>query len=930
MALTLSLIQHGLSELGSSPSVDEEHPASHAYLTLSLAEQQLSDISALSRFPYLTSLDLSHNPLTSLAPLSSLPHLSSLNLSHCSLSIFTLSSPLSSLLTLSLSHNLLTSLPSLSLHPFLTSLSLSHNLLPSLPPLSSLLHLRNLDTSHNALTTLSLSSLPPSLSHLLLSHCQLSSLHSLPSLPRLQWLDVSHNLLPSLDGLSAAVDDVDQHPLHTLDAGGNSVDALEQVGFLERLGHLRALTLDPSPLSRTEGYRAAVLYRLPGLLQLDGGAVVEVREVQGAWEGQGDDDERRAALRRWRLPYGDDTTEADTDAAIKTALPSTLPRARIVQRTVALPLTQPPTPAHLPSTRYWQLMAERGFVHPWTSLQPRLAEAAEVTGEVDLSGVALGEVGLRALAHFLSSSEAAERVTALDVSGCVEPSRPSSVLSMGYGLRELAEALSVTAIRALSLARCHLGVAHAAVLGSVIAAPRLLYLDLSCNLLGQHVSVDGVVVDPCPALKAVLARVEEQGRLRGLNLANNAVDAAGGEAVAEWVHRGAGGVAELVLDGNDVGDAAVERMALALRDNATLSSLSMRSLAMASTPSTVDAASLSSLLASISRYNRAITTLDLSDNVGLVDAAFPAVLSPSLTSLHLSVPSQPSSPTLPTVDFPALSSISLTGWFIPGETARALLSGASLTRVSLGRVAGISGTMAPGLLATLQVAVLEGSGEAMRANEEELVLAVAAAPQSTALTLRRFSPSVAFCAALTSALAAHPTLTSLSLLECTVSADALTAVFAQLSHRLSRLDLSGTVIPSFTYHLPPSSRLAELVLAHCGLTSISSGAVGSWQQAASLTSLDVSHNPPQRVLRRAAVVAAGVYGIAAPHAAAGRPTAVVIRVHPDAVVAAPPLRVPALRVAAQPHPRPAVGRPRGRPAADLAPPARAQRGPAAL
>ena len=873
MALTLPLIQHGLSEPGPSPSVDDEHPSTFTYLTLSLPSQQLTDISALTSFPYLISLDLSHNPLTTLTPLSSLPHLTFLSLSHCRLSSFTLSSPLSSLLTLNLSHNSLSSLPSLPIHPFLTSLTLRHNALPSLS-LHPLTHLTHLDASHNpSLLTLSPLSLPPSLTSLTLSHCSLYSLHSFPLLPHLLHLDLSHNFFQSLAPLPTLTSSSSSHPLHTLLLSHNYFAHLDRLSSLTALPHLHTLTLSPCPLSHPppsptpipsspaprQAYRPSILYLLPSLTSLDASPVLPV-EVLLAWEGEGREEPYRDGVRRWLWPEGGETVEGDVREEVKGGeMVGKMGRMEVVKRMGKRmgigkgggregAEGDVEVRARLGKVRYWQLMSERGFVHPWAPLYNQLqrrAMAGEGKGDVvDLSGVAMGEVGLRALAEFLRSSPAARTVRSLDLSGSCHPARPSSLVGGALGLQELVTALQVTTIHTLSLARCRLSEADVGMVLLLPSAAHLRHLDVSHNALGGHVTVDGVTVDPCPALHALLAAVEKEGRLLRLDLSHNAVDVEGGRAVADWVQRGGGGVVELVLDGNDVADDAVHRLALAMRVNARLTSLSVRAMGR-SAPSQVTAASLTALLASVCKYNTTLEALDLSDNPGLAGVTMPARLSPALTALHLSLPSQSvhAMPTFPVGSLSALSAVSLSGWAIAGSTAGALLSAPHLTHVKLGRLVCRQGLMWGEGLGKVEVLKLEGSGGDMEADEEALLLAVASStPKLREFTLHRFSLSSAFSARLLPLLSVHPFLTSLSLLGCAGSPDALTQLFDGLSPCLHQLDLSETVIPSFSYALPASSSLTSLVLSRCAIASFSQAAVSSWQQSPSLTALDLSHN----------------------------------------------------------------------------------------
>ena len=908
MRLTESELQSALSELGASSVADDKHPASYAYLSLSLPSRGLTDISLLSSFPYLTSLDLSHNALSSLQPISCLPHLSHLSLADCELSSFSLSSPLSSLLSLSLSHNALSALSCLALTPFLTALDISHNSFSSLS-LSSLSHLQRLQASHNELLQLTADSLPSaSLSVLSLAHNRVSSLHSFPPLPSLLELDVSHCFLQSLQSVSALTAAADgsapsASPLHTLQAQDNYISSMSALSYLPKLPFLSTLSLQGCPLAASPSYPSCVLFLLPSLLRLDSPSPVPVRHVLEAWEHNGEDEARRTRVRRWLLPFGDETVPADVDETARSLQAGKEGRQQLQrvsdlrqqqQQPEGSELDRRSVSAFLPAPRYWQLMTERGFVRCWIPLYAQLQEAAAATPHLDLSGIALGEAGLRALAYFLASSPSSAGLQSLNLRQTMSAQRPSSRLCSPSSLSCVLAAIPHTAVHSLSLARCELQAAHIQLLASA-SLPLLRNLDLSHNSgIGAHSPLA-----PCPSLTLLLQAVAAGGVLR-LNLADCGLDARGGEELGDWLGAEGAALQDLVLDCNGLGDAGVSAVAAGLRRNDSLRSLSLRRL---SSPA-VTSAALSALCVALAKYNDALLSLDASDNAMLaaepsIAASLAAVLSRdsryrstrcSLQELRLSgcgvggevltevgralqgngslrvlelgcgdgsraVTAEAAEVFCAGVGSSSLQSLHLSGFVLPlsnGGTVSAfaqLLLSPALKQVrfpcircsqpaSAAEVASMQEAWAAGAMRWEEVE-LQSSGEVMSEEEGGMLQAVLAAPSPSLLsiTLRSFRISDVFTQRLSAALSSHPALSSVSLLDCRLSAEALSVLVAGLSSRVLQLDLSGTPVASLSCALPAG--LQSLRLARCGLSSLSAS---SLQHTRGLSSLDLSRN----------------------------------------------------------------------------------------
>ena len=644
MTLTLPILRAGLSDIGRSPPTDKLHPSTLVYRTLSLPAHNLTDITLLASYPHLTALDLSHNalaPATTAATLSRLPHLTTLTLNHCNLTSFTLSAPLSSLLTLSLAHNQLSELPSLALSPFVTWLDISYNAFPSIA-LSSLRYLQSLDASHNDILYLTTDSLPSlALSHVTLSHNRLFTLTHVAPLPSLLTLDLTHNFFQTTASLAAitATNSNTPPPLHTLLLTDNYIQTLSALSSLPSLPHLRGLSLDGNSVAKAAQYRADVLYLLPRLRVLDG-AGVDVQAVTASEEAAGDDDERRAAVWHDRLPSGHSTRKWQVDDEEKSMLAANQGRQAALytlrqprseaeeekdeQKQDADTANYPPGDhqsherhihAYLPEQRYWQVMSERGLVHPWTTLHHRLT-AAVASGQkelLDVSHTALGECGVRALAHWLTVGDGPTGVRVLDLTAALDARRVSSRLSNEYGFGYLLDALPSTAIHSLSLSRCQLTDRQCQLLSAHLASPscQLQHLDLSHNALGSHLRRDDIIIEQCPSLAGLLSAVAvsaSSSPLLSLNLAHNSIDRLGCTTLARFLSSVACHLTLLSLDANPLTPDGLSLLSHSLHANTSLVHLSLRHLPSATLTATH---SLPRLTAALARFNRHIRVVDL-------------------------------------------------------------------------------------------------------------------------------------------------------------------------------------------------------------------------------------------------------------------------------------------------------------------------------
>lgn len=608
----------------------------------------------LQHYPYLQHIDLSHNCLESLSVLSPCLSLRSLDASHNLLSsLLDFSSP-RALEEVNYSHNNLGQLgPTLITNKYMRKLDISVNRIEELDGIGHLTRLTWLDVSRNQLVDLaavSCSSLDTlDASGNFLKDC--SSLQS--SMSELRTLRLDDNQITSLAGVDSL------HLLRTLSLASNQVGALDEVARLASLEHLVELDLRGNSLTEEDGYRVRLLHLLPNLEVLDG-VPVEASEIVAAHNAHGADAGMREAISRLYLPKEDATLPRDGVRTVSALSSGPTGAASPVGQTV------------LPESEFWSLLTERGLIGEWKEwlrlAKKRVPDATTFYDDddptpgacIDLGGVHLGEAGCWALSELLSV-RTGEAIASLDLAHAFHPSRWSARLSDAYGARLLFASFGgLTHLRTLRLSHCHLGREGGVLLASYLATPTaraLRSLHLAHNQLGANLtatSTDGQlhVVDSCPGLRAVLGALvssEVPAELEYLDLANNLIDAQGARVVADYLAVTSTAVPNarveagqvqpageasfdddeeaplsplaptaptplalqtLVLDCNPLSDAGVSLIAMALRTNDSLTSLSLRGDADRS----VGPRGLVDLALGVSRYNRRLARIDLSSN----------------------------------------------------------------------------------------------------------------------------------------------------------------------------------------------------------------------------------------------------------------------------------------------------------------------------
>jgi len=116
---------------------------------LSLAYNQVSDISPLASLTNLTWLDLAHNQVSDISPLASLIDLTTLHLSYNAISGVSPLASLTNLTWLSLGENQVSDISPLASLTNLTWLSLAHNQVSDISPLAPLINLTHLGLDLN-------------------------------------------------------------------------------------------------------------------------------------------------------------------------------------------------------------------------------------------------------------------------------------------------------------------------------------------------------------------------------------------------------------------------------------------------------------------------------------------------------------------------------------------------------------------------------------------------------------------------------------------------------------------------------------------------------------------------------------------------------------------------------------------------------------
>ena len=180
---------------------------------LTIQNQNLSDLSALSSLSRLQEVDLSNSrfPSEDLDILAKLPALNKLVMSGCGLSTVANLSGAPSLTNLDLSNNTIRNLNALGTIPTLTELNLQHNAVTELNALSSLTELSILNISYNSVSNLSPLASCVKITSLNASNNALSTLAALDQMPILHYLNLNYNKISDISILKTCMELTEVH-----------------------------------------------------------------------------------------------------------------------------------------------------------------------------------------------------------------------------------------------------------------------------------------------------------------------------------------------------------------------------------------------------------------------------------------------------------------------------------------------------------------------------------------------------------------------------------------------------------------------------------------------------------------------------------------------------------------------------------------------
>ncbi|NP_001179616.1 leucine-rich repeat and guanylate kinase domain-containing protein [Bos taurus] len=251
------VVAEKLYQLGRSGSGTEQ-----VYLSLTLSDLDLTDVSILCGYVHLQKLDLSVNKIEDLSCVSCMPYLLELNASQNHLKTFFNFKPPKKLKKVDFSYNQISEMCSLSAYESLTKLILDSNEITEISGLELCSSLTYLSLANNKITTINgLGMLPIKI--LCLSNNQIEKMTGLDDLRVLQILDLSQNQISSLQGLEG------HDFLEVINLEDNKVAELGEIEYIENLPLLRVLNLLRNPVREKPDYWSFVIFMLLRLTELD-------------------------------------------------------------------------------------------------------------------------------------------------------------------------------------------------------------------------------------------------------------------------------------------------------------------------------------------------------------------------------------------------------------------------------------------------------------------------------------------------------------------------------------------------------------------------------------------------------------------------------------------------------------------------------------
>ncbi|XP_070321714.1 leucine-rich repeat and guanylate kinase domain-containing protein [Odocoileus virginianus] len=251
------VVAEKLYQLGRSGSGTEQ-----VYLSLTLSDLDLTDVSILCGYVHLQKLDLSVNKIEDLSCVSCMPYLLELNASQNHLKTFFNFKPPKNLKKVDFSCNQISEMCSLSAYESLTKLILDSNEITEISGLELCSSLTYLSLANNKITTINgLGMLPIKI--LCLSNNQIEKITGLDDLRVLQILDLSQNQISSLQGLEG------HDFLEVINLEDNKIAELDEIEYIENLPLLRVLNLLRNPIREKPDYCSFVIFMLLRLTELD-------------------------------------------------------------------------------------------------------------------------------------------------------------------------------------------------------------------------------------------------------------------------------------------------------------------------------------------------------------------------------------------------------------------------------------------------------------------------------------------------------------------------------------------------------------------------------------------------------------------------------------------------------------------------------------
>ncbi|CAB4011757.1 leucine-rich repeat and guanylate kinase domain-containing -like, partial [Paramuricea clavata] len=239
------MIANGLSQLGRSADGTMQ-----VFLSLTLNNFDLIDISILKNYKHLQTIILSNNKLTDLSVLGCMESLVKLDVSHNEVTTLLDFQPPKNLVEVNFCHNVIEELPDLSQHRRLVTLILDYNNIEEIKGLSSCYCLKKLSLAHNRIQRISgLTNLP--LTHLNLSHNNIRKIENLETLKYLKEINLE----------------------------GNQIIDIAEIRYIRELRLLRKLNFQRNPIQEMSDYRLSILFRLQMLTFLDGTPVTPNEKV---------------------------------------------------------------------------------------------------------------------------------------------------------------------------------------------------------------------------------------------------------------------------------------------------------------------------------------------------------------------------------------------------------------------------------------------------------------------------------------------------------------------------------------------------------------------------------------------------------------------------------------------------------------------------